>query len=79
MVAALLDRFCRDGGEAPVGRSRQPLVELELERIDQHLANDALAEISVRLLDQRGIQELALLTQERDFVLARPAPSTSPA
>ena len=44
-----------------------------MKRVDEHLTHDGLAEISVRLLDQRRIQVFALLAQERDFVLAAAA------
>jgi hypothetical protein len=74
VIASLFDRFRGDRCEALVARAREPLVQRQLKGVDQHLAHDGLAEIAVRLLDERRIQVLAVLAQERDVILAAAAP-----
>ena len=50
VVARLLHGFRGDRRQALIARARQALVELELKRVDQHLAHDGFAEVAVRLL-----------------------------
>src|SRR6188768_244050 len=49
---------------------RQAPVQRELPGIEQELANDRVAEVAVRLLDQRQVEVLRLLAPIRERILA---------
>ncbi len=53
--------------------SRKRLVQAELPGVEQELADDGVAEIAVRLLDERQVEVLRFLAQVCELVLAAAA------
>ena len=72
MVGHLFHGFGSDCGDLPIRRTAERPPRLELIRREEQLPSHGHGEVTVLLLDQQAVDEVALVALERVGVLAAP-------